>query len=50
MDTIPKSLLDAPRMSWLAARAEQLHLEKKVEKMRQARKKEQASTPPPKKD
>lgn len=48
MDTLPKSLLNAPRISWAQARKEQLEVEKRVERKRQERKKEQASTPPKK--
>lgn len=43
MDTIPKKLLDVPRISWANARKEQLEVEKLVEKMRQERRKEMAA-------
>lgn len=43
MDTLPKSLLNAPRISWLQARKEQLEVEKLVEKKRQERRKEMAA-------
>lgn len=46
METWEEKLSQVPQMPWADARAIQLRVEKKVEAMRQAQKKEHAATSP----